>query len=352
MSEVMANATTALAATLGDFGGPSEAEGAGQAQAPEAPSKPEEKPKEPAASPDQTDTEKPEATTADAKGQAKPDAAESADLPEEYAPFKDLLANKKWDVKSKDFVPNTLKAYQELEKLTTQSTQEKSLLSHRQAEFARRLAGDAKSVNEWRKLNGLPEIPVGKSYAEQAKEQAELVSHINRVLSGEDADKSSFNWLNAKLVDGLNDLRIQAAVEAKVAPKTAEQAVQEFRGKAATNYQQHIARTPGDEAVFNEYVMPLFRPEGLMGSLGLDIAHAAITPEHAEAFAKIGRALQMAANYDKAVEEGIKKGVESAMEAKRKAGNAGSVGRQGKDNAGSGSQGDDFTRSMWARRHG
>lgn len=89
-----------------------------------------------------------------------------------------------------------------------------------------------------------------------------------------------------------------------------------------------------------------------MGSYGLDIAHVAMSPEHVQAWAKIGRALQLAENYDKAVEEGIKKGVDTEMAAKRKAGNAGSVGNQGKQSGGEPSEGDSFTKSLWNKRHG
>lgn len=353
MSEVMASPDKALSTSLGDFfSAPAGDEGGGQAEAPTPSESTTGGEKEPKEGEGQTGKESPGSTTADAAGKANPDAKEPADLPDEYKPFKQLIDAKKLDPKAKDFGTKVLGMYDELEKLTTRSNQEKSLLNTRQSELQRRLASDPKSVNEWRKLNGLPEHPVAKSFAEQAKEKAELFTHINTMLTSEDqaARQSSHDWLNKHFGD-LNDLRARAAAQEMIGSKSADDHVKEFRGKASSVFTEHIARNPADEAVFNQYILPLTMPNGLLGSYGLDVAHATMTAEHTQAWAKIGKSLQLMENYDKALEEGIKKGVDEQMASKRKAGNASSVGNQGKQSAGA-SEGDEFTKSMWAKRHG
>lgn len=342
MPDVMANPDTALSSFFSSSQDSSGGGDTGQAKAPD----PDTSGDEGAA--EAPGKETPSATTAEPAAQASATGKEQAELGEEFKPFKSTLDAKKWDPGSKEFAPTVLKAYSELEKAHGQAATDKSMLNTRQTDFQRRLSGDAKSINEYRKANGLPEIPVGKTYAEQAQERAEYFTHINNVLTGQNENESRA-WLNKQLVDGLQDLRIKAGVEATQQSKTGDQQQQEFRGKAAGVYSEHIARTPADQAVFDQYVMPLAGPNGLLGSYGLDVAHVAQSPEHIQAWAKIGRALQLAENYDKAVSEGVSKGIDEAMAQKRKAGNAGGVGSQGKQSAAS--SGDDFSASLWKSRH-
>lgn len=347
MAELMANADVALSTFLGSS---SEASGGGdngQAKAPESHDTKggSETNTEQKAVSDGAET--PDSTTAEADALASVHAKEQAELTDEYKPFETMLRSKKWDPKAKDFAPTVLKSLSELESAYGKSNTEKSLLNTRQTEFQRRLSGDAKSINDFRKANGLPEIPVGKTFSEQAQERAEYFSHINNVLTGQN-EETSRAWLNKQLVEGLQDLRIKAGVEAMQQNKTNDQHQQEFRGKANSVFTEHIARTPADEAVFNQYVLPLAGPNGLLGSYGLDVAHVAQSPEHVQAWAKIGRALQLAENYEKAVADGIKSGVDAEMAHKRKAGNAGGIGSQGKQSNAAGAN-DDFYREL-ARR--
>ena len=343
--EVMANADTALNSYFGS-GSTSGEGGNGQAEAPAPSDTNGSEGKENA--PTGPGTETPDSTTADEAAQASAAAKEQAELAEEYKPFKSLLDGKKWDPRSKDFGPTALKAYSELERSFGQSNTDKALLNTRQSELQRRLSGDAKTINEYRKSNGLPEIPVGKTYAEQAQERAEYFTHINNVLTGQNENESRA-WLNKQLVDGLQDLRIKAGVESERGTKTAEQHQKDFYASANTNYREIVPKDSPMEAVFDKYILPLAGPGGLLGSYGLDVAHIAQSPEHARAWAKIGQALQLADGYEKAVADGVTKGIDEAMAQKRKAGNAGSVGSNGKQTSGAAGAHDDFYRGLAKR---
>jgi hypothetical protein len=350
MSEVMASPDMALGVVLGGSKGSQGTGEDGQAKAPESPKTeggdgaapdPQGKP----------GTETPDSTTAEADAQASAAAKEQAEFPEDLKPFETMLKAKKWDPKAKDFAPTVLKSLSELERAHTQSATDKALLNTRQTEFQRRLSGDAKSINEYRKANGLPEIPVGKTAAEQVQERSAYLSHINNLLTSKDPGvvAASEAWLNKQLVEDVHQLRADASADAKYGSKTVDQHAAEFRSKANSVYTDHIARNPADEAVFNEVILPLAGPQGLLGSYGLDVAHVAQSPEHIKAWADLGRKIQLANNYEKALADGVAKGVDEAMAQKRRAGNAGSVGSQGKQSADAG--GDGFSQSLWAARH-
>ncbi len=299
-----------------------------------------------------TGKEKQGATTASANGQASPVADERAEFPDEYKPHESLIKNKKWDHKSKDFTPTVLKGYSELEQSHTRVNQEKSLLNNRQTTFQKVLSSDPKSINEWRKSNGLPEIPVAKTYSEQAKDEAELFSHIQRAFNGEDKDGTSTAWLN-KRMGGIQELSTKAAVEDALGKgKTPAEATKEFYATADKTYHAHIAQNPEDQEIFDNHIQGLTEPGQLLGSYGLSLAHIALTPEHVKAWAKIGKALKLAENYDKAVEDGVQKGVDEAMTQKRKSGNAQGIGAQSKNNSAEAGSGESVMASRWSARHG
>lgn len=354
MSEYMASPSVAIDSLFASSGSSAGEDGeGGQAKAPPASDTPT-KSQEGASKGDGTTGKAPEATTAKVEGAATSPTKESADLSDEYKPFKQILEGKKWDPKAKDFAPNVLKSYADLEKSFTQSNQDKSLLNTRQTELQKRLMGDTKSINEWRKANKLPEIPVAKSYGDQLKEKSELFAHLNKVLTGQDTDKKSFEHLENHFKD-LEDLRINAALEARDSKSQStnpNNPLFELRKSADGHFSQYMSANPGGDELFGQYVLPLFDAKGLLGSYGLDAAHAALSPEHIRGWEKIGKALKLAENYDKAVEEGIARGVDAAMEAKRKAGNAGNVGAQGKQSGGGDGDKDSALREFWAGRHG
>lgn len=347
MPDVMANPDVALGAFLGGSDNSNSGGDDGQAKAPESPKTDggSGTGSEPQAQPGK---ETPSSTTADADAQASAAAKEQAELAEEYKPFKTTLDAKKWDPNSKEFAPTVLKAYSELEKAHGQAATDKSMLNTRQTDFQRRLSGDAKSINEYRKANGLPEIPVGKTYAEQAQERAEYFTHINNVLTGQN-EAESRAWLNKQLVDGLQDLRIKAGVESERQSKTLDEYTAAFNERANTNYREIAPKGSEMETVFDKFILPLAGPQGLLGSYGLTEAQIVRSPEHAQAWAKIGKALQLAENYPQAVADGVSKGIDEAMAQKRKAGNAGSVGAQGKQTSEAGGGG--IGQALWASRH-
>ena len=345
MAELMANADTALGAFLGA----SESNGDnGQAQAPES-SKPSGSASEAQGKPG---TETAKATTAKPEAPASATGTEQADYGEEYKPFESVLKAKKWDPKAKDFGSTVLKSFSELEKAHGQAGTDKAMLNTRQTDFQRRLSGTAKDINEFRKANGLPEIAVGKSYSEQVTERSEYLSHFNNMLVGKDPAvvAASEAWLNKQLVEGIQELRIKAGIESAQGGKTNEEHVKAFNEKAFNNYREIAPKGSEMEATFDRYVMPLIQPNGVLGSLGLTEAQLMQSPAHAKAFADIGKALQLAENYGKALADGVAKGVDEAMAQKRKAGNASGVGSQGKQTSGDTSA-SDFSRSLWAAKH-
>jgi hypothetical protein len=240
--------------------------------------------------------------------QAKPPEAVADVLPKELEPYKGILDSRKWNPKNPDFAPTVLKSYQEAEAYAKRREAENNLLRSSRDTVAAKMRGDAESINQYRKQQGLPPIRIERPLEERTKETEALIESVNRVLSNPN-DAEAFRNLDALFSKSREALIIERAQAANQQAASPEAAFEARKSKATTVFGGEVARNP-EIATHIDALSTFFGPGSLFDSLGIDELTVAETPAHLAKFAELGQAMHVYKNLEKIVEERVKSELE------------------------------------------
>lgn len=271
-------------------------------------------------------------TTAD-EGEADPEASEGEQakpakgaLAKELEPFKAVLEAKGFDVSTPAGVAQVLKSYQEAESYAKRNETHLKTEATRAEKFAALARSDIKEINRFRKAQGLPEFKDAvRPLEDRVKEHDFLVTTINKIVNGEDAD-NALKALQEHFEGHRFDLEFEKRSKASNPDKTPQQAFTERKSRATQNMDLMQAKDP-ESIHYADEIRDMFDPSkgGIFHALGFDILDAAQTPEILAGFVEIGKAIHTHRNIEKIVQERVT----DELERRRKAGNTGGNGRPG-----------------------
>jgi hypothetical protein len=266
----------------------------------------------------------PTSTTAPSEEPSNAPAGEQQGaLAKEMEPFKTLLESKKWDPAKPEFGPTVLKSYQELEARASRTETASKQISTRADQLAAVLEGDLDGINHIRQSRGLTPISGQKPLESRKQEFDSMVSHLNRILQGQDQDGQAYAALNKILTDHQDGLRLEE-LDSKRNPGKSREEVFEGRKQAVAGVLGSLFQESKDAQAYVDSLTSHFDPGGLFYALGIDILDAFKTPELAKGFAELGQALHVLKNLDKVTEDRVK----AEVERRRAAENGGGDGAQ------------------------